>query len=295
MQRRQYWDWDFPRRRRSTDASRGRRSRKSCARCSPMPPRSGCAPTCRWAPIYRAASIPRRWWRCSRSACRDTLRDVLDRLRRRGPRRVRAPAHGGRAPADRITTTCSARCARHRRRVPAHDPPHREPGAAHRARADAAAVRAGAPLQREGGADGRGRRRSARRLRHLQGIEGAPVLGRSSPSRPGVPRCSSACIRISISRRAQSAAYLKEFFGVGLDQSRRSVLLASAALGHHRAVQAVLVRRFARAGDGSAVERLRATLPGEDRAAGIRSTAPNTSRRRRCCRAICCPRRATAC
>ena len=41
---------------------------------------------------------------------------------------------------------------------------------------------------------------------------------------------------------AQSAAYLREFFGVGLDRPRGSVLLAPAALGDHRAVQAVPVR-----------------------------------------------------
>ena len=35
--------------------------------------------------------------------------DVLDRLRRRAARRVRAPARRGRVPATRITTTCSAR------------------------------------------------------------------------------------------------------------------------------------------------------------------------------------------
>ena len=110
-----------------------------------------------------------------------------------------------RTPATPTTTTCSARCADIAGAFPRTDAPRGKPDAAHRARAHAVAVGAGAPLGREGGADGRGRRRGARRLRHLQGSEGAPVLGRSSPPRPGARRCSSACIPTSTSppRRAR--------------------------------------------------------------------------------------------
>ena len=56
--------------------------------------------------------------------------------------------------------------------------------------------------------------------------------------------------------RAKSRPISKAFFGVGLDNPSRSVLLASAALGDHRAMQAILVGRLrASCVTGSAVER----------------------------------------
>ena len=94
----------------------------------------------------------------------------------------------------------------------------------------------------------------------------------------------------------QSAAYLKEFFGVGLSNPDDPVFLAPAALGDHRAVQAVLVGRLSRAQvDGDAIATPARVVAAESSRAGIRSTAASTSKRRRCCRATCCRRRAIAC
>ncbi len=116
---------------------------------------------------HRLAGPPGR-----RQPARDVRGAVPRRRLRRDPRAAadgRAARH--RPPRDRV------RRRRDRRGAPRRRVALRGPAAAHRAGAAVPAVGPRARRGDEGGADRRGRRRAPRRLQHLQGGPGAPLLG----------------------------------------------------------------------------------------------------------------------
>ena len=258
--------------------------------------RSACARTCRSAPIYPAASIPRRWSRCSRSACRDTLqtfsigfddagldesahqRTVVEHLRDRAqPRAVLDWPTSPRCFRARSVTPKARCCARRPRRCSCCRGLVR--------RSDVKVVLTG---------------------------EGADeVLG-------GYDIFKEAKVRQFWAQQPESTwrpALLKRLYPYLDLTSRAERGLPEGILRRRpRRTRRSRASRTCRAGrppaqcklfwsDDFRAQRARArrsngcatSLPGEMARLASRSTAPSTSRRRRCCRATCCPRRATAC
>ena len=153
------------------------------------------------------------------------------------------------------------------------------------------------PRQRlQGRADRRRRRRDLRRLRHLQGSEDPPLLGRASRSSKRRPLLFAAALSVPAGAcRASRSAICEAFFATGLDATRRSALLAPAALPHDRRRQAVLLGGSAR-GSSAATMRSTSCAPAcpPISSAGTRCRRRSTSRPPTCCPATSCRRRATA-
>ena len=146
---------------------------------------------------------------------------------------------------------------------PERHPAHRAADPAHGAGAAAAAVAAGARQRLQGGADRRGRRRGVRRLRHLQGGEGPPLLRRASRTRRGARCCCSGSIPTCRACRASRSATSRRSSRAGRQRARRPAVLAPAALPH----DAPAPRR-------SSPRDLRAALGGYDALADLRERLP---------------------
>ena len=158
------------------------------------------------------------------------------------------------------------------------------------------AVEAGARQRLQGGADRRGRRRGVRRLRHLQGGEGAPLLRARSRRRSAARCCSSGSIPTCRACRASRSSYLEAFFGAPRGRARRSAASRTCRASAPPPAPSCSSRADLRTRD----RRLRRARRSARRAAGrlralASAVAGAVSRRRAtCCPATSCPRRATA-
>ena len=154
--------------------------------------------------------------------------------------------------------------------------------------------RAGARQRLQGGADRRGRRRGVRRLRHLQGGEGAPLLRRASRLE-AAPAAAAAALSVPAAAAGQSQRYLEAFFG---DRARaRSTIRSSRTCraSHQRRRQGVLLAPTC-ASSSAATTRsaicASACRPTSALASAVAGAVPRE--RATCCRATSSPRRATA-
>ena len=247
------------------------------------------------APICPAGSIRPRWSRCSRSACRDTLQTFSIGFDDAGPRRVRAPAYSRRASPDRaqsravlaratsrevfprtIRTPRARCCAPRRRRCSCCR------GLVRRSNVKVVLTGEGAD-EVLGGYDifkeAKVRQFWAQqpRLDLASGVAQAAV---------SVPRPHLGAER-GLSARNSSASALRNPDDPVFSHLPRWATTAQCKLFWSDDFRA---QRHRHRRSSGCAPRCRPKCR-----AGIRSIAPNTWRRRRCCRATCCPRRAIAC
>jgi len=249
---------------------------------------SACVRTCPWVPICRAASTPRRWSRCSNRTVPETLRTFSIGFDDAG---LDETEHQQRMVAHLRTVNARIQCS-------LSDIAAGFPDTIRHAESPVLRT-APTPMRLLSGLV----RRSDVKV-VLTGEGADEVLGgydifKEAKVRQFWARSPASAWRPALLKRlypyldltsAQSAAYLKEFFGVGLDRPGDPFFSHLPRWMTTAQCKLFLSEDLKRQIEGSAVERFRDALP-----AGIarwhRSTGRSTSRPARCCRATCCRRR----
>ena len=172
---------------------------------------------------------------------------------------------------------------------PDRHPPRRAADPADRAGAALASLRPGPRGGLQGRADGRGRRRGFRRLRHLQGGEAPPLLRAAAAIAPP-PAALQKALSVSAETAGAVGGLSEGVLRHRSRRGRRSAVLASAALPLDRRRKALLLRR-SEARRSPATTRSTISAPACRRIsrAGIRCRRRSISRPRICCRATSSP------